>query len=251
MNDMHFFKSFRFNEYNFPKTMHRDNSKGVDFHFVGFMKHGKGRIVSCGQVLEIEENEMFYIPKGCPYHSYWIAEDYVRFDSIGFLFFPTTAHNGYKLQKINYDQELFRLFAPLSADKTVNASTIGILYSFLGALEGKLEPAPNSRDAAVYEQVVLMMKENPQLTIPQYAALCNVSASLLYHYIKKFSGKTPNRLRQEILCQKAEELLRTTGYSIEEICDRLSFSSGTYFRKVFESVYHKTPSQIRKEENMI
>lgn len=251
MNDMYFFKNFRFNEYRFQKTVHRDNSKGVGFHFIGFMKHGKGRIVSCGQVLEIEENEMFYIPKGCPYHSYWIAEDYVQFDSIGFLFFPTTAHNGYKLQKINYDEALLRLFEPLSTDKTVNASSIGVLYSFLGALEEKLETAPNNRDAAIYEQIVLLMKENPQRTIPEYASLCNVSASLLYHHIKKCSGKTPNRLRQEMLCQKAEELLLTTRYTVEEICDQLNFSSSAYFRKVFESIYHKTPSQMRKEESMI
>ena len=104
MNDTIFCKNFLFNEFCYHETTHRDNRHGVDLHFIGFMKHGRGRIVTRDNVLEIEENEMFYIPKGCQYHSYWIAKDHVRFDSIGFLYFPTIASNGYRLQKINYDK---------------------------------------------------------------------------------------------------------------------------------------------------
>ncbi len=251
MNDIVFCKNFKFVEYHFGETVHRDNSHGVDFHYIGFMKHGKGRILCQNQVLEIEEGEMFYIPKGCKYHSYWIAEDYVQFDSIGFLYFPTSTANGYKLQKINYTEAVFNAFSPLSIEKSVNAASIGALYHLLGLLESYLALAPTRSDTAVYEKLILFMKMDPQLTIPHYAALCEVSESLLYNYTKKISGKTPNRLRQEILCQKAAELLLTTNYSIEEICDRLAFSSTAYFRKIFKSVYKKSPSQIRRDEKTI
>lgn len=247
MNDTIFCKNFRFNEYCFNETMHRDNSRGVDFHFLGFMKQGRGRIITTEQILEIEENEMFYIPKGCHYHSYWIADDRVCFDSIGFLYFPTSASNGYSLQKINYDANILDAFMPLSNDKTVNTVSIGVLYRLLGLLEPILKPAPTSKKIFVYEKLVQLMQKNPQMSIPKYADLCGVSESLLYHYVKEAANKTPNRLRQEILCQKAVELLITTNYSIEEICDKVGFSSAAYFRKVFESVYHKSPSFIRKE----
>ena len=251
MNDTIFYNSFRFNELCFNETTHRDKSRGVDFHFLGFMKHGRGRIVTENQVLEIEENELFYIPKGCQYHSYWIATDYVCFDSIGFLYFPTAAPNGYDLQKINYDKTILDAFMPLSTDKTINNTSISVLYRLLGMLESVLTPAPASKDVAVYEKLIGCMQRNPQLTIPEYAALCEVSESLLYHYVKRVARKTPNRLRQEILCQKAEELLATTGYTVEEICDKLGFSSAAYFRKVFESVYKKSPSQMRRDRSRI
>ena len=234
MNDSIFYKNFRFNEYCFNETVHRDNSRGVDFHFLGFMKHGRGRIVTTEQVLEIEENEMFYIPKGCQYHSYWIAKDYVCFDSIGFLYFPTLASNGYRLQKINYDANILDAFMTLSNDKTVNTTSIGVLYHMLGLLETVLKPAPTSKKISVYEKLVQLMQKDPQMSIPEYADLCGVSESLLYHYVKEFANKTPNRLRQEILCQKAAELLFATNYTIEEICDKIGFSSAAYFRKVFE-----------------
>ena len=251
MNDIIFCKNFKFNEFCYRETTHRDNSHGVDFHFVGFMKHGRGRIVTRERVVEIEENEMFYIPKGCKYHSYWIAEDSVRFDSIGFLYFPTTSPNGYNLQKIAYNDEISTAFAPLSKNKVVNTTSIGHLYHFLGLLESVLTVAPIDKDLVIYEKAILLMHNDPHLTIPEYAARCEVSESLLYHYVKRVSGKTPNRLRQEILCQQAAELLVTTSYTIEEICDKLEFSSAAYFRKVFESIYNISPSQLRKERNMI
>ncbi len=247
MNDAVFCKNFRFNEFSFSETAYRDNSRGIDFHFIGFIKHGKGRIVSEGKILEINENEMFYIPKGCKYHSWWIADGYVCFDSIGFLYFPSYASNGYALQKIDYDDVLFNAFLPLSKSKAVNTTSIGDLYHFLGMAESVLTLSPTSRDVEIYEKLLLHMHRDPKLTIPEYATFCEVSESLLYRYVKKVSGKSPNNLRQEILCQKAAELLLTTNHTIEEICDKLGFSSAAYFRKVFESIYKKAPSQMRKE----
>ena len=248
MNDIIFCKSFRFNEYCFPENAHRDNTAGVGLHFVGFMKEGHGRLVTREETLLLSPGDMFYIPKGCRYRSYWTADAMVRFDSIGFLYFPTVAPNGYKLQKISYDRTLWEAFQPLSADKAVNAASIGALYRLLGMLESTLTVSPGRADAAICEKLLLLMRDDPHMTIPEYATLCQVSESLLYSYVKRCTGKTPNRLRQEVLCQKAAQLLTTTGYTVEEICSRLNFSSAAYFRKVFQSIYHKSPTQIRKED---
>lgn len=251
MNDAVFFKNFRYNEYCYNETQHRDNSRGVDMHFIGLMKHGTGRIVSEGQILEIHENEMFYIPKGCRYHSYWIAKDYVLFDSIGFLYFPTNKTNGYMLQKIEQTQEIRDAFAPLSENKALHTASIGTLYCLLGILETKLTSAPLTQCFYMYEKLIRHMNEDPHKTIPQYAKLCEVSDALLYRHIKKATGKTPNRIRQEILCEKAANILITTNYTIEEICDMLRFSSAAYFRKVFYEIYHLSPSQMRKNGMLI
>jgi len=251
MNDALFFKNFRFNEFRFNETKHRDNSKGVDMHYIGLIKHGQGRIISDGQVLDIGEDEMFYIPKGCRYHSFWIADDQVVFDSIGFLYFPTDKPNGYILQKIEQDRRIREAFDPISKSKKLNCASIGALYRLLGILESELKSAPPTRDLYIYEKAVGYMKEDPHKTIPQYARLCGVSESLLYYHIKKVTGKTPNSIRQEILCEKAAGLLTTTNYTVEEICDMLHFSSAAYFRKVFHDVYHKAPTQVRKDGALI
>ena len=251
MNDAIFFKQFRFNEFHFNETKHRDNSRGVDMHYMGLMKHGRGRIVSEDQTLDIAEGEMFYIPKGCRYRSYWIADDHVTFDSIGFLYFPTDKPNGYMLQKIEITPAIREAFAPLSKGKDLNTASIGALYSLLGILESELRSSPPTRDLYVYENVIRCMKEDPHRTIPHYARLCGVSEALLYYHIKRVTGKTPNCIRREILCEKAVNLLTTTNYTVEEICDALKFSSAAYFRKVFHDIYHRSPSQVRRDGALI
>ncbi len=95
------------------------------------------------------------------------------------------------------------------------------------------------------------MQADSQRSIPHYAKLCGVSESSLYHCIKKQTGKTPNRIRQEVLCEKAVGLLVTTNYTVEEICDTLGFSSAAYFRKIFHEIYHKSPIQVRKDMGSI
>ena len=247
MNDIVFLSAFRFNEFRFNETYHRDNSKGVDMHYLGFMKHGRGRIVCGNEKIEIAENEMVYIPKGCRYHSYWIAEDYVCFDSIGFLYFPSDTPSGYKLQKIDYDDRLREAFLPLSLDKAVNVGSIAALFRVLKLLADRLQPAPADTEVVVFEKMLQAMQTDPNLTVTEYARLCEVSESLLYQYVKRLTGKTPNHFRREALCQKATELLIATNYTVEEICDRLGISSAAYFRKMLYSIHGKTPSQVRKE----
>ena len=247
MNDTIFCENFRFNEFCFQESKHRDNSFGVGYHFIGFLKEGSARLVSRDQTVTLKENDLFYIPKGCKYHSYWTPEGSVRFDSIGFLDFPTATPNGYRLQKIDDDEAILEAYLPLSRNKTVNAGSIGVLYRLLGLLEPKLALAPGSSDVAISEKLTLLMKQNPHMTIPEYAELCQVSESLLYNYVKRCTGKTPNTLRQEILCEKAAELLYTTSYTVEQISDRLGFSSAAYFRKVLRQFTGKAPSDIRKE----
>jgi hypothetical protein len=154
VNDAIFFNNFNFNDYKFNGVNHRDNSRGIGMHFIGFMKCGKGLIVCGNNRLEIFKNEMFYIPKGCRYHSYWIGEDIVNFDSIGFKYFPVNNQNGYILQKINYDNEIFNSFKPLSECKEINTNSIGILYTLLNKLEPVLIKSDISKDERIVENVM-------------------------------------------------------------------------------------------------
>lgn len=247
LNDKSFLQNFNFNEFYFDKTTHRDNSHGIPLHYIGFMKKGKGILSYNGGKLTLNENDMFYIPKSLKYYSCWIADPTVKFDSIGFLYFPSHSKNGYSLQKINYDENLFNLFKPLSLSKEVNTESIGCLYSLLGKLEHVLVEAPISRTENIVENFISLLEQNPQKLIPEYAYACGVSEPLLYLHVKKVLGKTPNQLRQEIQCKKAIDYLTATSLSIEQICDKVGFSSSSYFRKILYSITGKTPTQIRKQ----
>jgi len=252
VNDTDFLNDFAFTEFIQKAPRHVDNSCGVTRHFIGYMKRGRALIVADDIRLELSEGDMFYIPKGLKYHSYWNTDGRTAvYDSIGFLHFPSPTPNGYLLQTVPYNDTVREIFLPLSQDKTLCTASIGRLYTLLAMLEPVLAEAPADRADSVINHLMILLNRNTERSIAAYAADCGISEAQLYLYVKKKLGKTPNRLRQEIKCRHAEELLCSTTLSVEEICGRCGFSSASYFRKVFRSVTQKTPSQVRREAKSI
>ena len=107
MKDLEFFNSFLFQEMNLRNTNHRDNSAGVPLHYLGYMKKGRGLLVLEKGRVELNTGDMFYIPKGCRYHSYWIGEPEVSLDSLGFGFLPDGTGRGYCPQKLTTRRHLY------------------------------------------------------------------------------------------------------------------------------------------------
>ncbi|NUU74971.1 helix-turn-helix domain-containing protein [Paenibacillus xylanilyticus] len=69
-----------------------------------------------------------------------------------------------------------------------------------------------------------------------------------YHLIRRFSastGLTPGAYLTRIRTEKAMELLRGTGLSIEAIAERVGYSSGSYFIKAFRTMTGLTPGEFR------
>ena len=98
----------------------------------------------------------------------------------------------------------------------------------------------------IMQQISEYISNNPNVRISELAKHCNVSEPGLYSIFKRNLNKTPNTIRNEILCEKAILLLTTTNKSIQEISEELSFSSTSYFRKILKSYTGKTPREIRK-----
>lgn len=252
MNDILFFNNFVFNEYRQNSLGHTDNTHGVERHYLGYMKKGSALITSDNTKLELKEGDLFYIPKGLKYHSWWnTGGEGAIYDSIGFSDFPVQGCGGFTLQKIARNDEIDRLFAPLSADKNINCSSIGALYRLLGVLEGKLCRTVRSKENEISEKLILLMNKDHSRTVAEYAKELCISEATLYLYTKKALGKTPNRLMQEVCCNKACDLLKTTDCPIEQISETCGFSSASYFRKVLREITGKSPSEVRKKSLVI
>ncbi|MBP3332603.1 MAG: AraC family transcriptional regulator [Clostridia bacterium] len=251
MNDQEFYKSFAFHIFSFSGGHHRDNSAGVQYHYIGRMIKGRGLLVSEDKRLEVFEGDAFYIPNGCKYHSYWTGENGVSFYSLGFAYFPRSTQNSYQLQKLNFDEGSEEIFKKIADDCRVSLGNVGLLYSLLDNLEKSMSLDPIDRRSSMTERAIQYMYQNPLARMSEVAQACQMSESTLYSVFKKVLGKTPNEIHRKIQCEKAAELLKTTNLTIEEISRRLEFSSSSYFRKVLFSVYGKTPRQIRRESKLI
>ena len=249
MDDNIFLNSFQFEELNFRRSHHNDKSRGLQYHYLVFVKQGHGTLYYNNKKTDVHPNDMFYIPKGCKYYSDWQGEN-ILFDTFAFKYFPSIGNINFQLQKINYTDDVFEIFSLLMDDKKINCITIGRLYTLLGMLEPVLERSDSSSTAEyTVEKALQLMNNDFKKSIREYALLCGVSESQIYLYFNSVLKKTPNRVRQEIICQRAVSYLTLTDLTIEEICDKTGFSSTSYFRKVFFSVIGKTPSQVRKEHS--
>lgn len=250
MNDTLFFNSFYFVEYKLHHYKHNDATSGTTAHYLGYLKSGHGLLISEHEKIEVFPGDLFFIPCGCRYHSYWDSENIICFDSFGFKYIPV-ADKKYCLQKIPYDHAAKDILLRLSSEKTVNPTSIGLLYSLFAMLEPHMNIESSIHKNSIVDKAIKYMNENPQTQMSNIAKNCGISETNLYLLFKKTLQKTPNTVRQEILCEHAIELLATTNLTIEEISCRLGFSSSSYFRKVFFSTVGKTPREVRKKSHFI
>lgn len=243
MKESVFFKAFYFTQYRYDRYHHTDASSGASSHFIGMMESGSCRIVSQDVTIEAGPGEPFYIPMGLPYQSYWFSSGMVRLRSYGFNLFPEMESISFRLQKL--PTELAEPLRQIPLMGRPDSAALGALFSLLGQVMPQMERNTAEPSVCVWEQAVGYMQEHMECTVAEVARYCNVSESALYASFKRH-GSTPNRTRQELLAKEAKHLLTTTDLPVQEISDRLGFSSSSYFRKVLFSQTGKTPTQIRK-----
>jgi AraC-like DNA-binding protein len=66
--------------------------------------------------------------------------------------------------------------------------------------------------------------------------------------IKNHTGMTYSHFLQNIRLEKAEMLLKTTGFTIEEIARKGGYENLTYFYKIFQEKFSLSPKDLRKSQ---
>ena len=96
---MLFCKTFTFRTIRLESFHHTDNSAGISCHFVARMNSGSGIIRALsGEELHLRAGDIFYLPKGLQYHSYWTIDETgdrsVSWESYGFTYYPYQMKHG-------------------------------------------------------------------------------------------------------------------------------------------------------------
>lgn len=247
MDNLSFFKTFSFHRISFHHNHYTDMRAGARMNFLAILRVGQARILSEGKRLALSPGDLFFIPKGLCYQSYWEADDLVSWDSFGFEYFPDGDGRCLALQKIPYGDSLLATLHDLTSDMRPTCRSIGMLYQLLGTLLPVLEAEKPAGGDHVLRTMTECLERDPRCQIGELADACHLSVTGLYASLKRKSGITPNALRHRILVRKATELLSTTDLPIEEISGQLGFSSSSYFRKVLFSETGQSPSEIRKK----
>ena len=106
MNSVIYYKNFNFNLLTFHKHKYSDLRGGSPYNYVAYMLKGHSRIVSKDITVEINEGDLFFIPEGLSYQSYWDSPDDIVFLSFGFHYFPEAKSKQFVLQKIECGDEV-------------------------------------------------------------------------------------------------------------------------------------------------
>ena len=255
MNDIQFSKTFSFRLLSGRAERHTDNSMGIPNHFVARMRKGRAHIQALsGEDFWLSEGDVFYLPKGLRYHSYWFPEEEhgtVEWESYGFELFPTPTEDGYAAQVLSADTVARSYLDTLLQDLTVSPGTVGTLYLFLERVLPHMSRRNPDPGAALMEQARAYITAHPDFKVSELARHCQISQSGLFAWMRQYGHTTPIELKKSIQTEKAIRLLDSTDLSVEEISASLGFCSSAYFRKVVKEQTGKTPRQIRKESRSI
>ena len=246
MNRSQLAESFAFRQFHYHLRHHNDASRGNDCHYVGFLRKGSATIKGEDVTLQVREGELFYIPMGYRYHSYWEGAEEVILDSYGFTYFPRPSAAAYPLQIIPLSSEIRERLQALAEHRSVDCRSIGMLYLLLDAILPHMETESFGNKGLAVQKAMEFMHSQSKLNVPEMARFCRVSESGLYAAFRAVKGCTPIEMWHRIQAEKAVNLLLSTNLSVEEVASHLGFCSASYFRKILREVTGQTPRQIRR-----
>ena len=251
MDNIRFYNSFKFTKYSFKNERSRDNTCGIDCHFIGRMQKGSAHIITDEKTeLHLEKGDVFYLPYGLRYCSRWFPDETgsVEWDSFRFDCFPCKDGKRYVMQKIFPSRKAWDQIEEISNCPSVSCASVGLLYSILGDVIPQMKQAVSDSRQELLEKAKQYMREHHDFSVPDLAQYCNISESGLYAFFNSYAHTTPIEMKNRIKTEQAISLLISTDLSVEEISNRLGYQSTAYFRRIIKKQSNKTPSQIRKEQ---
>ena len=251
-----FCKTFNFLTIRLKSSRHTDNSKGTSCHYVARMQSGSGIIRALsGEELHLSAGDIFYLPMGLQYHSYWMtdkSEDQsVSWESYGFTHLPIPNETRYAMQKIHPSATAVQWLDRLARNQTVSPASVGYLYLFLSEVLPDLRIAEPDPKAALLRTAYSYIQQHEKFTVPDMARACGISESGIYALFRNCVHTTPVEIRHRLIAERAVAMLTTTDMTVETIASSLGLCSSAYLRRILKKQTGQTPSKIRKEARYI
>ncbi len=115
---------------------------------------------------------------------------------------------------------------------------------FLELYMDKMQENANKKSHRIIARMVKLLHENEdqKLTGDQIANAMGMNYSYLSSLFKNHTGKSVTQYQNEILIEKAIQLLKKDNQNVSEVSDYLGFSNPFYFSRVFKKVTGVSPS---------
>ncbi|MNW44964.1 MULTISPECIES: AraC family transcriptional regulator [Paenibacillus] len=236
--------------------------KRRDYHFIHFVKEGKGILEIGDQKIEVHENQLFIVPANVV--STYTADPNKpwKYSWIGFMgiqsgnFVQTLLQSDEKKFVMNCQDASFyesRIEDIIELNKNDLASFFkinGIMYDIAGNLlnECPVQTTVNSSTSISFQAMRYMdLHYHDDIQISDIAYSVGIHPNYLSLMFKNEVGIPPKKYLSNLKINKAKELLAESDDPINLIASSVGFSDALSFSKFFRKELGISPSQYRKE----
>lgn len=129
------------------------------------------------------------------------------------------------------------------------------LISFLIGISENHTPKANysqTRPAKEYHLVVSTMQKKlyETCTLQDFSEMCSISTSYMKDLFNRYAGISPKMYYSRMRCDEAIKLLNQ-GLCVQEVSDRMGFSSPNYFSVFFKNIMGTSPARYIKQNQTL
>lgn len=236
--------------------------KRRDYHFIHFVKEGKGLLEIENKRIEVHENQLFIVPANVV--STYTADQYDpwKYSWIGFMgiqsetFVQTliqSSENEFVMECQNAAFYESRIKDIIEINKNDLASFFkinGIMYDIAGNLlnEKAVKAVLNNNTSVAFQAMRYMdLHYHDDIHISDIAYSIGIHPNYLSLKFKDELGISPKKYLSNLKMNKAKELLTESDDPINLIAGSVGFSDALAFSKFFRKELGVSPSKYRKE----
>ena len=204
-----------------------------------------------GKSLDFKENDVWFIPKNKPYISSWRKNDVIEFYAIEFdADFLSELYTDFKIIKGTNALPLFdNLFESRKSNNFI--AELKYFYAILDIILPSLKRAETlSTDSILPALNYLNANYSTNVKVEDLAKMCHMAQSTFYKTFKAITKTSPIEYKNAIKLTSAFTLIKK-GFTLEQICEELNFTSPAFLRRLLKKFYKKTPTEIKNEQNFL
>ena len=269
------FEIYCLKEYLSESEGHAQKPHSHSFYQIIWFGKGEGRHFVDFKEYKVEENSIFFIPKGQvhyfdvnEYEGYILHfnEEFLADDSNDVtIFLKYNIFNSFENEPLfsiaeHFADDFLRLLSQMQ-DEVLMPNQFAhkdylkhLLNLFLIKIQrsGKRNNCKglsvNNPHHNTYIKFRQLLENNYRNihTVNEYASLLNISAKTLTAYTKEILSQTPLDVINERIVLEAKRLLSHSGLNINEIAFLLGFEDPSYFVKFFKRYVKMSPTDFRK-----
>ena len=208
----------------------------------------------------VTTGDIYYIPRGATYISYWNGQPETVFYSCHFNFASPEicSERDCAVERItglcHLREDFVELVNRFKCAEAIDEQ-LDLLARFYRILTEVVSRLPKRKgappDSSLLEAVsYLHTHYKEHISVAELARMCSLSESHFYARFRKAYNLSPIEYKNRLLISQAELMLcDSPSMTIEQISELLGFESDSYFRRLFKKLLGMSPREYRARQS--